>query len=185
MNDIKLRITSILVTVAAIIALAGCLTKQPVITQTPVVSTVPQIVVTTNVVTGATGTATNLVTETNLVTQTNIVYTVNTNQIQSIASTIGTVNAVSAPINPYSPLISTVLPWGTSAALAIATGFAAFLNNKKNGIISAIVKGVESAAGDLPDTAPVSVATVKASVQNQASLAGNLADVHAAVQANT
>lgn len=175
------------------LTLTGCLTHTPVVSTSlqPVVSQQPtpfvsQVVNPTN---GIVTTVTNvvLVPVTNFVpvTVTNTVYAANTNQIQSVASTIGTINAATAPFDPYAPAVSTALPWFTTIALALSTGIAGFLNSKKNGIISAITTGIEGAAGDLPDNAPITLAQVKASVQKQATLQGNLPAVHAAVQANT
>lgn len=174
-------------------ALTGCLTHTPVVSavQQPVVTEQAQTnqVQSVNPSTGIVTVVTNvvLVPVTNFipVQVTNTVYAANAAQIASVASTVGSINAATAPVDPYSPLIATALPWGATAVLAISTGVAAFLNNKKSGIISAIVAGVEGAAGGGSDSAPITVAAVKASVAQQATLQGNLADVHAAVQANT
>lgn len=185
-----------------VIWLPGCLTKTPVITtatvpqvtQVPQVVTMPVVVPTTFVGAGGVTTVqnvTNFVTVTNevpftnwvTVQQTNFVFAADSNKIAGVAGTLGTINSASAPLNPYAPIVSTVIPWGAALVGAISTAFAGYLNNKKAGVISAIVQGVEGAApAGGNDLTPVSVSVVKASVAKKAAIMGISPAVDAAVQ---
>lgn len=162
---------------------SGCLTtKQPVVSQAPVVTRTPVVSQTVNPATGQVATVTNLVSVTNFVPVTNFVYSPNTQAIASVVGTLSALNAATAPLDPYSPLVSTVLPWGAALIGTLATGFAAYQNNRKKGVISALVTGIETAAGGGTDTTPITLQTVKASVKNQSVLNGTAPDVQAAVQ---
>jgi hypothetical protein len=206
LKEIPLVKVSILALLGLMCLIPACLTKTPVVTQAtvPQITMQPQIVpmpvVTPTQVIGPNGVPsivniTNIVNQTNMVGATNWVtvlqtngytYAANTQQVQSVAGTIQTVNAVSGPINPYSGIVSTVVPWGASAVLAFSTWLAAYKNKQKAGMLTSIIQGVESAApvgGN--DATPVTVAAVKASVAKSAALNGNTALVHATVQANT
>lgn len=181
-------ITPFMLTLAFMV---GCTTGTPVVSQQPVLTatyftnSTPAV---TNVTTGVVTppmTVTNVTLVTNLVNVTNTYYVPNTNQIAAVASTLQAVNSATAAFNPYAALTSPVISWGAAAAGILAAFVAGYKNNTKSGIITAITSGIESAAGDLPDSAPITVAQVKASVQKQATLLGNVPQVHSAVQANT
>lgn len=171
----------------------GCTSTQtPSVTQSPVY--VPALVTnqlqTVNPATGLVTTSliTNTVTVTNFVPVTNLVttYAVNTNLINTIGTGATIVAGIASAANPaIAPVANVVIPWGVALATTIAGAIAAYLNQKNKGVAASIIAGVEAASPAGNDNAPVSVAAVKASVQNTATLNGNLPAVHAAVVSNT
>lgn len=183
---------------AAAAATTGCASSNPPFltaqtVQTNIVTEVQQVVQTntvvqTNVVTVTNGVSqTNLVSvvvpvlQTNLVSQTNTVTITNGYQVSAAVSNVladaGMVNSVTAPLNPYSGLVSGVL-----ALAAGGLGWYARLKTKQAqqhlSTASTIITAVEGLA-------PAVAQGVKTAVANQAVKMGTADNVQATVQAVT
>lgn len=82
------------------------------------------------------------------------------------------INAVTAPFNPYSPVVTTVL----SLATAIAAGWgsiATFFSRRNKKLLATVVRGVEMAPGS---------GVVKESIEQVSKGVGNNLELDAAVQ---
>jgi hypothetical protein len=93
--------------------------------------------------------------------------------VASAVGTIGALNTATAPLNPYSGLVSL----GLGLTTLIAGGIAAWKNNQASGLnsqLTAVIQGVESATSTNGTTnpAPISAASVKQSIQSHATAAG-------------
>jgi hypothetical protein len=89
------------------------------------------------------------------------------NSVTSAVNTIGSLNSATAPLNPYSGLVSL----GLGLTTVIAGGIAAWQNKKASGLgsqLTAVIQGVESATSQPTVTAD----SVKQSIQSHATAAG-------------
>jgi hypothetical protein len=175
----KIKLSIVCVSLLLVMFVSGCLSGRPQVTSVPQVTTTPVF----NPVTGIT----NYTFQTNFVLQTNTVWTVNTNAINSAAGLAQTGVALGAGLNPaVGPLGNLAVAWGTGGAFLLSTILAAYRNQQNKNILAAVVQGVEGAAPTgQGDNFPVTLATVKASIQNAATAAGVQPALHSVVMANT
>ena len=101
--------------------------------------------------------------------------------VSNMLATVGALTSTLAPVNPYAGVTDLALK-GVGTILLGVLGFVARRKTlalaKSQAVTKAIIRGVETADGPASDA-------VKASVKEQAALAGVTPDVHAAVKSTT
>lgn len=137
-------------------------------------------------VAGCVSTVPTVTTGTNGLPVTNQTAVVDTNRINAaVAAALG-INAATAPLNPYAPIVAPVISEIGTLVFLASTIFAGIKNNQKGAMLAAVVQGVEGAAPPgSTDSSPITLAQVKQSIQASASAAGVQPALHSVVQANT
>lgn len=189
----KIGVVGIVMSLVMLLTVWGCtttppsvpvITTAPIVSQAPVVSSVPQPnnmppITVTNFVP-----VTNFVLVTNWTAQPTVV---NTNQISRIVYDVQTAGGIVGTVNPVAGMAtSTAAGLLGTLLFSLSAGYAAYKNQGTKNILSAVIAGVEGAAGpNGTDTTPVTVAAVKASIQSQAIKNGSQPALNAAVQKQT